>query len=151
MGRFSRLLEPVAHKRIAERGPQQGREVLVDILDDVVGRPGAQGLDRQPPFLGPGDIDHRRRIRQGYDFRQDLEPFALGHVVIEHHDLVGGLRQGGEALVAGVDARHLIAVPRKVLLDQTAQGGVVVDVEEPDRRVRHSMSGACITDRNRPS
>ena len=51
-------------------------------------------------------------------------------------------------------AGHGVAVTPEFLLDQSRQAAIVVDVEQADHRLSrlaHSISGACMTERNRPS
>ena len=131
-------LQPSALERAFQRVAQQGGEVPGGILDDIVGGAGAEGGDGDTAFLGPGDIDHRRRVRQGDDVVQDVETVAAGHVVIEGHDveIVGSGDERAQAGVAVGRTGHGIAVSPQLLLDQPRQPAVIIDVEQADEVAR---------------
>jgi hypothetical protein len=152
-------LQPPAMQGVLEGIAQQGGEVLGHVLDDIVGGARAQGGDGDPAFLGPGDIDHRRRVRQGDDLGQDIQTFAARHVVVEGHD-VEIARPGHEGVETGIAVQRAgdgIAVTAQLLFDQPRQAAVIVDVKQANNVAfgrpgdGHSMSGACMTDRNSPS
>ena len=73
--------------------------------------------------------------------------------MVERDGVEAALRQPRQAGIAVRRVRHLETVPPESLLNQAAEGGIVVDEEKPDRlpRFAHGASGICITDRKRPS
>ncbi|MNQ51605.1 hypothetical protein D3C85_655920 [compost metagenome] len=149
LGRFVLALQTTAQQGVLKRRAQQGGEVLGHVLDDIVGGPGAQGGHGDASVLRPGDIDHRRRAGQVQNVGQDVQPLAARHVVIQGADVERARLKRGVTGVGVGGAGHVIAVAAQFLLDQPRQTPVVVDVEQADRGAQ--ISGACMTDRKRPS
>ena len=102
---------------------------------------------------GLSRLVEKELTRHGYDVTCALD----GDAGLER------LREGGFDVIAldhymptrdGLDVLpDILAVPGQFLLDQPGKAPVVVDVEQPNSVPGrfHQMSGACITDRKRPS
>ena len=146
-------LQTTAHDRILQRRAQQGGEVLRHILDHIVRRPGPQGRHRQAAFLRARHIDNRRRGVQRHDLRQHVHAVTGGHIMIQRADVVFELLEQAQTFVSVGGAGDHISFTAQFLLDQPGQAPVVVDVEQADGAgvFAHSISGAWITDRNRPN
>ena len=159
LSRLVLALQPAAQQGVIQGGAQQGGEVLGHVLDDIVRRAGPQRGHGDAALLRPGDIDHRRRRRQRHDIGQHIQTVATRHVVIQGADVVLTRRQGMKPRIAVGRAGHGVSVASELLFNETRQSAIIVDVEQAygRRRVQglfvrpYSITGACITDRNRPS
>ena len=109
---------------------EQGDEIALDILDQVIDRAGLQRGDRDRGILRRGDEHHRRRIRDRQNPRQRLEAVEAGHVLIERDDVDAALLQPLQPLRAADRMHHLEAEPRQAAVDQAGQRRVVVDIKQ---------------------
>ena len=131
---------------------QEFDEDAADVLDDVVRGAGLEGSDGDAPLVASRRIDHRRVIDHRPDLIEDFEPFLAGHEMVERNGVEPLRLEQRKPLFAAVRQHHLVAMTAQVPLHEAAQGGIIVDVEEPrSRRAGHVYSGTCMMDRNRPS
>ncbi len=132
-GAVRRLLLPPetdARDRGSDRGLEQFHELPADILDDVVGGAGLEGRDRDATLAGAGHEDHGRRVRQGPDGVEDVEPIAPRHVMIERHGVEAAFGQAGQP---DIPIRHdldAVAEAPELTLDEPGEAGIIVDVEQ---------------------
>lgn len=144
--------QPMGLDRLLHGLGQQLAERAVDVLPDIVDRACLQRRHGDPAVLRPGDVDDRRGIGQGQDLRQQVEPGLARHVVVQRDDVDAALQDAGDAgraivcMLEGEPARLQRA------LHEAREARVVVDVEQA-WSVGHgqSISGTCITAKNRPS
>jgi hypothetical protein len=144
----TRLLECTVGGDLQERD-----EIVLDILDQIVGRSGFQRRDRNAGILRGRDEHHRRSIGNGQNALQRLEPVEARHVLIQCDDVDAALHDPLQALGAALCVQHLEAAePRQAAFDQTGQRLVVVDIEQRGNFGGHSAAGGTwMTEKNRPS
>jgi hypothetical protein len=140
-------------KRLAECELEPVDEIVTQSLDHIVGGAGLQRRDGNAALVGAGDVDDRWTVAQLAQLGDGVQPVPFRHVVVDT-DQVERLRAGNlHPFGASRGAGHGVAATCKQLLDQPAQARVIVDVENPARRLHQlaSASGTWITDRNSPS
>ena len=142
----------------ADRLGEQLPELALEVLPHVVGGPRLEGGDGDAAVLRAGDVDHRRRIRQGADRRQQVEAGLAGHVVVQGHEIDAAGLEPGEARRPVGGVLDGVAAVREGPLHEAGETGIVVDVEDaeagpgrPSWSGCHGVSGICMTEKNRPS
>jgi hypothetical protein len=113
---------------------QQGDEIALHVLDQIIGRAGLQRGDGDAGILRGRDEHHRRRIRDRHDPLQRLQAVEAGHVLVERDDVDAALLPADRALLAARRMDDLEAQPRQAALDQPGQRLVVVDIQQCGRR-----------------
>ena len=87
-------------QRAVDGDLEQGNEIALDVLDQIVGGAGLQRGDGDAGVLRGGDEHHRRRIRDRQDPLQRFEAVEAGHVLIERDDVDAALLQTFEPVLA---------------------------------------------------
>ncbi len=109
---------------------EQGDEIALDVLDQVIDGAGLQRGDGDRGILRRRDEHHRRRVRDLQDPLQRFEAVEAGHVLIERDDVDAALTQPLQPFGAAVRMHHLDAEPRQAAVDQPGQRRIVVDVKQ---------------------
>ena len=84
--------------RAVDGDMEQGDEIALEILDQIIDGAGLQRGDGDRGILRRGDEHHRRRIRDRQDPLQRLEAVEAGHVLIERDDVDAALLQAFQPL-----------------------------------------------------
>ena len=116
---------------------EQGDEIALDVLDQIIDGAGLQRGDGDRGILRRRDEHHRRRVRDRQDPLQRLEAVEAGHVLIERDNVDAALLQPLQPLCAAGRMHHLEAEPRQAAVDQPGQRRVVVDVQQRGRGRGH--------------
>jgi hypothetical protein len=139
---------------------QQLPELPLNVLPDVVDRAGLQGRDGDAAVLGARHVDDRGRLRQGTDFRQQIEAGLAGHVMVQGDGIDTALRQPCQPRGAVGTDLDRVAQGLQGAPDQATEAWIVVDVEDACRRGgpvpadtpgAHGFWGTCMTEKNNPS
>ena len=107
LGLVARLLQRRLPQRAVDRDLEQGDEIAVDVLDQVVGGAGLQRGDRDRGILRRRDEHHRRRVRDLQQLLQRLQPVEPRHVLVERDHVDAALRNPFEPRLAAGRMHHL--------------------------------------------
>ncbi len=122
---------------------EQGNEIALDVLDQVVDRAGFQRGDGDRGILRRRDEHNRRRIGYRQNPLQRLKAVEAGHVLVERDHVDAALLQPLQPLGAADRMDHLEPEPRQAAVDQPGQCRIVVDIEQRwlGRRVHVAAAG----------
>ena len=132
--------------RAVDGDMEQGDEIALHVLDQIIDGAGLQRGDGDRGILRRRDEHHRRRIRDRQNPLQRLEAVEAGHVLIERDDVDAALLQPLEPLRAAGRMHDLEAEPRQAALDQPGQRRVVVDIKQRGRGRGHVAAGGNLND-----
>lgn len=125
------------HNRMLQRRPKQHLEILANGLYDIVHGPGLQRGHGDRQFRGGRHVDDRGRRGMGRQLGEHVEPGRRPEVVVEDDDIDPASLGTRQARLGGLDMLDEVVVAREHALHEPPQRGVVVDIEDVDRPVRH--------------
>ena len=141
LGVVAGLLQPCLPQRAVGGNLEQGNEVALHILYQIVGSSCLERGDGDLGILRGGDEHHRRRIRNRHDPLERFQPVQTRHVLIERDDVDTALRQTIEPLCSATGMHDLQPKPRQTAIDQARQRLVVVDIKQRGRLSVHVAAG----------
>ena len=115
-------------------------EVLVGRFDHVFGSAGLHRIDRDSSLVGSRHIDDRRALLQLAQLGQRFQPVHAGHVVVYRNDVETALTRQIDPFAPRAGADNRVPSTAKLLFDQPAQAGVVVDVKDAARLLHQRVA-----------
>ena len=137
LGVVAGFLDPRLPQRAVDGDLEQGDEIALDVLDQIVGGARLQRGDGDRRVLRGGDEHHRRRVRDPQYPLQRFEAVEAGHVLIECYNIDAALLQPIEPVRAARRMNDREAEPRQAALHQPGQRRVIVDIQQCRRRGVH--------------
>ena len=130
LGFVAGFLDARLPQRAVDGDVEQGDEIALDILDQIVGGAGLQCGDGNTGILRGGDEHHRRRIRDRQDPLEGFEAVEAGHVLVERDDVDVALLQAIEPVSAARRMNDVETKSRHAAVDQPGQRFVIVDIKQ---------------------
>ena len=117
---------------------QQGKEIVTDRLDHIVGRASLDRLDRDLGLVGAGDIDDGQLDLALAHLRENFVTCAVSQIMVEHDDIEAFAVHALERRCCVFGMEHLVPQPTQMLLHQSRDGRIIIDIEDAESHRRWS-------------